>query len=86
MRLPLISTTKLVWDVFIFSSRLHLAARIPPSCEVYYDVLAMEAATQRQGKNAISQDVIGLMCLLQKGIKNWDEQAAVAYEHRWEFR
>lgn len=24
--------------------------------------------------------------LIKKGIKSWDEQAAVAYEHRWEFR
>ena len=23
---------------------------------------------------------------MQKGIKSWEEQAAVAYEHRWEFR
>ena len=26
-----------------------------------------------------------LLCL-QKGIKSWEEQAAVAYEHRWDFR
>ena len=34
----------------------------------------------------VPQTVIGWVCLLQKGIKTWDEQAAVAYEHRWEFR
>ena len=39
-----------------------------------------------QTYSIVPQDVSGWVCLLQKGIKSWDEQAAVAYEHRWEFR
>lgn len=35
---------------------------------------------------AIHAENLPECCELQKGIKDWREEAAIAYEHRWGFR